>query len=114
MRELLAILAIALLCSVSISPSAGQDTSVEDQIKKLEQNWAQALLNGDAASLDQYEAEDIVNTDPSGRVTDRTQDKKDLSSGDLKFQSVEPQRPEGPCVRQCRCGYGAQYREGYL
>jgi len=30
-----------------------------------------------------------TDTDPSGRVTDRTQDKKDLSSGDLKFQFVE-------------------------
>jgi len=78
MRELLA---IVLLCSLSMSLSAGQETSVEDQIKKLEQDWAQALLKGNAVSLDQYEAEDIISTDPSGRVTDRTQDKKDLSSG---------------------------------
>jgi ketosteroid isomerase-like protein len=88
MRGLL-VLAIALLCSLSMSLSVAQETSVENQIKKLEQDWAQALLKGDAASLDRYEAEDIINTDPSGRVTDRTQDKKDLSSGDLKFQSVE-------------------------
>jgi len=86
MRELLA---TALLCLLSLSPSAAQQTSVEDQIKKLEHDWAQALLKGNTVSLDQYEAEDIISTDPSGRVTDRTQDKKDLSSGDLKFQSVE-------------------------
>jgi len=30
-----------------------------------------------------------IDTDPSGRVTDKTQDKTDLSSGDLKFQSIE-------------------------
>ena len=86
MRELLA---IALLCSLSVATFVGQETSVEDQVKKLEQNWAEALLKGDTASLDQYEAEDIMNTDPNGRVTDRTQDKKDLSSGDLRFQSME-------------------------
>ena len=88
MRGLL-VLAIALLCSLSMSLSVAQETSVENQIKKLEQDWAQALLKGDAASLDQYEAEDIISTDPNGRITDRTQDKNDLSSGDLKFQSVE-------------------------
>jgi ketosteroid isomerase-like protein len=39
--------------------------------------------------VDQYEADDILDTDPSGRVTDKAQDKTDLSSGDLKFQSIE-------------------------
>ena len=32
---------------------------------------------------------DSISTDPGGRVTDKAQDKKDLSSGDLKFQSLE-------------------------
>jgi ketosteroid isomerase-like protein len=39
--------------------------------------------------VDQHEADDIIDTDPSGRVTDRPQNKTDLSSGDLKFQSIE-------------------------
>jgi ketosteroid isomerase-like protein len=39
--------------------------------------------------VDQYEADDIITTDPSGRVTDKAQDKLDLSSGDLKIQSEE-------------------------
>jgi len=43
----------------------------------------------DAAALDQYEADDIVNTDPSGHANDKAQDKKDLSSGDVKFESLE-------------------------
>ena len=38
--------------------------------------------------MDQYEADDIVSIDPGGRVTDKVQDKKDIS-GDLKFQSNE-------------------------
>ena len=42
-----------------------------------------------AAAVDQFEADDIITTDPGGRVTDKAQDKKDLSSGDLKFQSME-------------------------
>lgn len=98
--------AIALLCLLSLSLAAGQQagtaksqkpktktasatSSVEDQIKKLEQDWAQATVKGGTAAVDQYEADDIISTDPSGRVTDKAQDKKDLSSGDLKFQSME-------------------------
>jgi ketosteroid isomerase-like protein len=39
--------------------------------------------------VDQYEADDIITTDPSGRVTDKAQDRLDLSSGDFKIQSEE-------------------------
>jgi len=88
------VVAIALLCLLSLSlAAAGQKTSkkgtVEDQIKEHEQNWAQATIKEGAAAVDQYEADDIIDTDPSGRVTDKAQDKMDLSSGDLKFQSIE-------------------------
>jgi ketosteroid isomerase-like protein len=86
-------LAIAVLCLLSLSLATGQNASttgkVEDQIKKLELDWAQATIKDGVAAVDQYEADDIVSTDPSGRVTDKAQDKKDFSSGDLKFQSLE-------------------------
>lgn len=89
--------AVASLCLLALSFAAGQTSAkpaktgsggVEDQIKKLEQDWADATIQGPAA-VDQFEADEIITTDPSGRVTDKTQDKKDLSSGDLKFQSME-------------------------
>jgi ketosteroid isomerase-like protein len=87
------VLAISLLCVLSLSLAVGQQTSktgsVEDQIKKHEQDWAQATIKDGVAAVDQYEADDIVTTDPSGRVTDKAQDKTDLSSNDLKFQSME-------------------------
>lgn len=86
-------IAIALLCLLALSlagrPKASAMAGVEDQIKKLEQDWAQATVKDGAAAVDQYEADDIISTDPGGRVTDKAQDKKDLSSGDLKFQSLE-------------------------
>jgi ketosteroid isomerase-like protein len=72
----------------SAKPSKTSSGGVEDQIKKLEKDWADATIKGPAA-VDQFEADDITTTDPGGRVTDKTQDKKDLSSGDLKFQSME-------------------------
>ena len=86
-------LTIASLCLLSLSLAAAQDasktSSLEDQIKKQEQNWAQATVKDGAAAVDQYEADDIITTDPSGRVTDKAQDKLDLSSGDFKIQSEE-------------------------
>jgi ketosteroid isomerase-like protein len=87
------VLAIGLVCLLSLSLAAGQQASkkagVEDQIKEQEQKWAQATVKEGAAAVDQYEADDIFDTDPSGRVTNKAQDKTDLSSGDLKFQSIE-------------------------
>ena len=82
------ILAVAVLCALSLSLAVGQSGKVEDQIKKLEQDWAQATIKDGAAAVDQFEADDIFSTDPGGRLTDKTQDKKDLS-GDLKFESMD-------------------------
>ena len=86
------VLSVASLCLLALSLAAAQappKNSTEDQIKQKEQDWAQATVKEGAAAVDKYEADDIFDTDPGGRVTDKTQDKTDLSSGDLKFQSVE-------------------------
>jgi hypothetical protein len=59
-----ALLAMAPLCLLSLSLAAGQEasntTSVEDQIKKHEQNWAQATVEEGAAAVDQYEVEGAI------------------------------------------------------
>jgi ketosteroid isomerase-like protein len=87
-------LAIALFCFLSLSLATGQQaskmSSAEDQITKLEQEWAQAIVKSGPVAVDKYEADDIVSTDLNGRVTDKAQDKTDLSSGDLKFESLTP------------------------
>jgi len=73
------VLAIAMLCLLSLSVATAQSAAgVENQIKKLEQDWAQATVKSGAAAVDQYEADDIIDTDPNGRVTDKAQDKTDL------------------------------------
>ena len=84
------VLAISVLCLVALSLAAAQSTTkVQDEIKKLEQDWAQANIKSGATAVDQYEADDIVTTDPSGGVTDKAQNKAELGSGDLKFDSIE-------------------------
>jgi len=91
----LAVVAIAIgQDTMSAKPKsemkAASSMGVEDQIKNMELNWGHAVVKDRAASVDKYEADDCVSTDPSGRVTDKDQDRKDLSSDDLKFESIEP------------------------
>lgn len=62
--------------------------NVQDQIKKLEEEWANGAIKGDASVVDRFEADDIVSTDPSGRVTGKQQDVQDVKSGELKFESM--------------------------
>jgi ketosteroid isomerase-like protein len=85
------LLSLATICVLALSFTAipAFASSVEDQLKNLEQDWAHAVLKGGTDVVDRYEADDITSTDPGGRVTDKAQDKKDLASGDLKFQSIE-------------------------
>ena len=90
MKNLLAIALLYLLSlSVAVSQGASKTSSVEDQIRKHEQDWAQAVVKEGAGSVDQYEADDIITTDPTGRVTGKAEDRTDLSSGDYKIQSEE-------------------------
>jgi ketosteroid isomerase-like protein len=83
------VLAVGLLCLLSASMAVAKSGSVEDEIKKLEENWAQATVKDGSAAVEQYEADDIITTDPGGRVTDKTQDKKDYTSGDFKIESEQ-------------------------
>src|SRR5262245_20224187 len=81
--------AIAAVCLVSLSVATGQSApTVEDQIKRLEEDWAKASVRGDMAAVD-FEADDFIGTDPAGQVSDKAQERRDLASGDLKFQSQE-------------------------
>lgn len=89
MKYLFCLATICLLALSFAAAPAAYASSVDDQIKKLEQDWAQAIVKDPAAAVDKFEADDITSTDPTGRVTDKAQDRKDFGSGDLKFESVE-------------------------
>lgn len=84
------VFAVAVLSVLALSLAAGQSaTKVEDEIKNLEQDWAQANIKSSATAVGQYEADDILLIAPGGRVMDKVQHKTDLGSGDLKFESME-------------------------
>jgi len=75
------------------SPGQGKGAgsgTIEQQIKDLEKQWADAVLKHDAVALDRILADDIVEVDPTGQVQTKAQDLADLKSGELKLESLSP------------------------
>ena len=62
----------------------------ETRIRALEQALFGAFLERDVAALDSILAEDFAFSDPSGPVFSKEEWLRDLESGDLAFESIEP------------------------
>ena len=62
--------------------------SVEEVIRKLDNERIQAQIHADATALDHIYAADFIGVGPSGRVRTKPQVILDFTSGDLKFQSI--------------------------
>ncbi len=93
MRRALFMAAVVLTVApmgVAQKQSAGnsQRISVEEVIKKLDDERIQAQIHADAAALDRIYAADFIGVGPSGRVRTKPQVISDFTSGDLKFQSI--------------------------
>ena len=63
-------------------------TSVEEAIRKLDNERIQAQIHADATALDRIYAADFIGVGPSGTVRTKPQVILDFTSGDLKFQSI--------------------------
>jgi uncharacterized protein (TIGR02246 family) len=63
-------------------------TSVEDAIRKLDNERIQAQIHADAPALDRIYAPDFIGIGPSGTVRTKPQVLLDFTSGNLKFQSI--------------------------
>ena len=69
--------------------SAGSHrTSVEEAIRKLDNERIQAQIHADSTALDRIYAADFIGVGPSGTVRTKPQVILDFTSGDLKFQSI--------------------------
>ena len=93
MRSALFIAVLALTVApmgVGQKQSAGgsHQTSVEEVIRKLDNERIQAQIHADATALDRIYADDFIGVGPSGTVRTKTQVISDFTSGDLKFQSI--------------------------
>src|SRR4029077_2430947 len=70
------------------SARGSHQTSVEEIIRKLDNERIQAQIHADATALDRIYAADFIGVGPSGRVRTKPQVISDFTSGDLKFQSI--------------------------
>ena len=70
------------------SARGSHQTSVEEVIRKLDNERIQAQIHADALALDRIYADDFIGVGPSGRVRTKPEVISDFTSGDLKFQSV--------------------------
>src|SRR5258705_2419010 len=89
-------LLIAVLVLTVVPMGVGQNqsaqgsyrTSVEEAIRKLDNERIQAQIHADATALDRIYAADFIRVGPSGRVRTKPQVISDFTSSDLKFQSI--------------------------
>jgi ketosteroid isomerase-like protein len=72
---------VVALISVLAGQSGAQTVSAEQEVLKVENDWNQALVKRDTASLPRFYADEYLYTDADGLVWDRTQDLANLTSG---------------------------------
>jgi uncharacterized protein (TIGR02246 family) len=86
--KLWTIFVLVLALSVP-SLAADKKGKVEDQIKKMEHDRAQAAMKADAETLGSSMTDDYMMITPSGTVEDKTTVLNSFKSGDRKIESVE-------------------------
>jgi ketosteroid isomerase-like protein len=83
-----AVLALAFAVTTVTAVSArGQAPSVEDQIKKMEQDRAAAVVKQDVKLLEGLTADDYVLINANGQVSDKATTMSDIKSGRIKLTS---------------------------
>ena len=83
------VLTVAPMCEgQKQSASGSHQTSVEEVIRKLDDERIQAQIHADAAALDRIYAADFIGVGPSGTVRTKPQVISDFTSGALKFESI--------------------------
>src|SRR6187431_1241308 len=79
---------ITVLVLAAAATGVAQKESVEEAIRKLDNERIQAQIHADAVALDRIYADDFIGVGPSGTVRTKPQVISDFTSGGLKFQSI--------------------------
>jgi uncharacterized protein (TIGR02246 family) len=93
MRRVFALAVLAFSAATIASAQAqgairDSKRSVEQVIRKLDNERIQAQIHADAAALERIYADDFIGVGPSGTVRTKPQVISDFTSGDLSFQSI--------------------------
>jgi uncharacterized protein (TIGR02246 family) len=79
---------VGLAVAQTETGSRSQHASVEQIIRKLDEERIQAQIHADAAALNRLYADDFIGVGPSGTVRTKPQVIADFTSGTLKFHSI--------------------------
>ena len=80
----------AAFCMAALgAATAHAQTSVEDQIKKLEKDRAAAVVKGDVAAIASQTAEDYTLINASGQLSDKAQTMDAIKTGNIKLSANE-------------------------
>lgn len=82
-------LGICLSLPVLSAETPADRTADEQQIRKIEQDWIDAIVKRDGAFLTKLEVDDFTFTDPDGVVRDKAADIKDTTTGDAVFDEIK-------------------------
>jgi len=74
--------------SAAKSRTAG-DQTVQNLLKQMEKQRAEALMKGDAGFFDRTTADDYTMITSSGELRNKARAMSDLKSGEVKFQSAD-------------------------
>ena len=86
---LVAIAALYLALGQGIANNKAANINVQEELKKLENDRAQAVLKGDTAALDRMTADDYTVINISGQLLTKAQVFEAIKSGDLKYDQLE-------------------------
>jgi len=86
---LVAIAALYLALGQGIANNKAANINVQEELKKLENDRAQAVLKGDTATLDRMTADDYTVINISGQLLTKAQVFEAIKSGDLKYDQLE-------------------------
>lgn len=81
--------AIVALATLVPAIGRGADPADETQIRKIEQDWIDALVKRDGTYLTNLEADDYTFTGPDGAVVDKQADIKNATGGDTIFDDFK-------------------------
>lgn len=91
MTRIIIVALLIALSSTSCSESDStepNDQAIARQIVRLDEQWAQAVIEGDTSFMSQLLADEYVNTAPSGDLKDKSQYLMDFTSGVRDVSSV--------------------------
>lgn len=81
-------LAVAAVLLTSVQAQVvNPNTRDEQDVLKIERQWGDALLRGDADALQKILPDDYTLTGPDGKVYNKAQEIANHRTGDLKFES---------------------------